>query len=332
MSDSRRDLWNQLKASGKGDGRLEIPSLTTDVDTGYGRVRYSLGEDGERRLLIPLGDGRIPASLGETGSLKVSFPRLILAGKHQRFIDLLCSDSTLDPVFQELVDEILTRIVDGTEPVSAVRGTLEDFRALLFPRRTAEVAPETLVGLLGELHVLSLLCDRDPSAVEYWVGPHEMRHDFRSDTHAIEVKSSRSTASSEVMIHGIDQLLPPAGGSLLLVKVTLEPTPDGAVSLSALYRSLITRGVSRQALLDRLASLGCEDPMDPAWNARAYSLEAFQAWSVAEGFPKLTSHDIRGDSLPTGVTRLQYALDLASAGEYLLDEGKSTAWLDEMMA
>lgn len=331
MSDFNRDLWGRLKASGKGDGRLEIPSLATDVDTGYGRVRYSLGEGGERRLLIPLGDSRFPGKLDETGSLRVSFPRLVLAGKHQRFIDLLCLDSTLDPVFQELVDEILARIADGAEPVSAVKGTFEDFRALLFPRRTTEVPTETLIGLLGEMHVLYQLCERSPDAVNSWVGPHEMRHDFRTEAHAIEVKASRSTSSSEVMIHGIDQLLPPAGGNLLLVKVTLEPTPDGAVFLSELYRSLLYLGVSRQALLERLASLGCADPMDPAWNDRAFTLEAIQAWTVQKGFPRLTSNDIYGSSLPPGVTRIQYALDMAFAGEYLIDERQTAAWLDEMM-
>lgn len=332
MNDSKRDLWSELKAAGKGDGRLEIPSLVTDVDSGYGKVRYSLGENGERRLLIPVGETGSRSIAAEAGSLNLRYPKLVLAGKNQRFIDLQCMDSTLDTVFQELVDEILNRITDGKAPLDAVSGTLEDFRALLFPRRASDIPVETLLGLLGELHVLSLLAERDPVAVDCWVGPLEMRHDFRTETHAIEVKTSRSTVTGEVMIHGIDQLLPPAGGSLLLVKVTLEPTPDGSVHLAGLYKALLAQGVSRQALLDRLSTLGCEDPIDPAWNSRAFSLGALQAWKVVGGFPRLTSSDVKGTSLPAGVSRIQYAVDLAAASEYLIDEQQITDWLDRMMA
>lgn len=332
MSNSRRDLWSELKASGKGDGRLEIPSLATDVDTGYGKVRYSLGENGERRLLIPIGEAGSKNIAGETGSLKVRFPRLILVGRYQRFIDLVCADTTLDHVFEDLVHEILGRIAGGKEPSTAVRGTLEDFRALLFPQRTPEIAVESLIGLLGELYVLSLLAERDPAAVDCWVGPLEMRHDFRTETHAIEVKTSRNTAVSEVLIHGIDQLLPPAGGYLLLAKVTLEPTPDGSIHLAGLFKALLTLGVSRQALLDRLSILGCEDPMDPAWNSRAFSLSALQAWEVTDDFPRITSEDIKGASLPSGVTRIQYSVDLSSAGKHLLGAKQTAAWLDEAMA
>jgi hypothetical protein len=159
-----------------------------------------------------------------------------------------------------------------------------------------------------------------------------MRHDFRSESHAIEVKTSRSTASTEVMIHGIDQLLAPDGGSLLLFKVTLEPVPDGSVHLAGLYQLLIDVGVPRQLLLDRLASAGCDDPLDPAWNSRAFSLAAVKAWEVAEGFPRLTRKDLTCASLPLGVTRIQYAVDLASADEYLLGEEQIIAWLNEMIA
>lgn len=332
MNEPHRDLWSELKASGKGDGLIEIPSLVTEVDSGYGKVRYSLGENGERRLLVPF-SGSIPrGELGETGSLRVRFAKLMLAGRQHRFIDLICMDPTLDRVFEELVDEIIARISSGKEPFAAVRGTLEDFRALLFPRRTSEVSGEMILGLLGELHVLGLLAERDSSAVSCWVGPVEARHDFRTEAHAVEVKTTRSTAGSHVTIHGMDQLLPPSGGQLLLIRVVLEATPDGSVNLAGLYHSLLEAGVSRQALLERLGNAGCDDPLDSAWNAKSYTLASLHAWQVIEGFPRLGVGDPVGVALPAGVSGVQYVVDLASAEDYLLQEQQLIAWLDEMMA
>ncbi|WP_355660236.1 PD-(D/E)XK motif protein [Halomonas salifodinae] len=332
MSDTHhRELWTELRASGRGDGRLEIPSLVTGVDTGYGKVRYALGENGERRLLIPVSTSCPGRSFGETGSLKVRLSRLTLAGNNQQFIDLICTDSTLDQVFGELVDEILARISSGREPFAAVGSTLEDFRALLFPSRTSEINLEALVGLLGELHVLDLLTRRSIKAVDCWVGPLELRHDFRTESHAVEVKATRRSDSSETTIHGIDQLAPPPGGKLLLVKVVLEPAPDGAIRLANLYQALLEVGVSREALRERLLTAGCEDPLAPAWNSRSFTLESISAWEVSEGFPRLTSDEIEAGSLPPGVSSVQYVIDLAIASRYRLDEKQFTSWLDEMM-
>lgn len=332
MSDERRDLWSELKASGKGDGRLEIPSLSTGVDSGYGNVRYSLGENGERRLLIPVGKTGSGKGVGETGSLKVHVSRLSLAGNSQLFIDLICTDPTLEQVFGELVDDIVARIADGTEPFAAVRGTLEDFRALLLPKRATEINSDTLLGLLGELYVLSLLAGRDACAVDCWVGPTEQRHDFRTEARAIEVKATRRSDTTHVTIHGIDQLLPPTGGRLMLLRVTLEPASDGSIQLEGLYRTLLTAGVSRQALQERLQLASCDDPLDPAWNARAFSLECLTAWEVTEGFPRLTGGELKRGALDAGVSRIQYVVDLAAADGYLMNETQLTTWLDEMMS
>ncbi|MAR72975.1 PD-(D/E)XK motif protein [Halomonas sp.] len=332
MSDEHRDLWSELKASGKGDGRLEIPSLATGVDSGYGKVRYSLGENGERRLLIPVGKSGSGKEVGETGSLKVHIRRLSLAGSSQLFIDLSCTDPTLEQVFGELVDDIVSRIATGTEPFAAVRGTLEDFRALLFPKRTKEVSTDSLLGLLGELYVLSLLARRDVCAVECWVGPTAQRHDFRTEARAIEVKTTRRSDTTHVTIHGIDQLLPPAGGRLMLLRVILEPSPDGSIQLEGLYRELLAAGVSRQTLLERLQEVGCDNPFDPAWNDRAFSMESLSAWEVTDGFPRLTGGELKRGSLDAGVSRIQYVVDLATADGHLMDKTQLNTWLDEMMA
>ncbi|WBF18053.1 PD-(D/E)XK motif protein [Halomonas elongata] len=332
MSDERRDLWSELKASGKGDGRLEIPSLATGVDSGYGKVRYSLGENGERRLLIPVGKARSGKEVGETGSLKVHVSWLSLTGNSQQFIDLICTDPTLEQVFGELVDDIVARIAAGTESFAAVRGTLDDFRALLFPRRATEVSSDTLLGLLGELYVLSLLARRDECAVDCWVGPMEQRHDFRTKDRAIEVKTTRRSDTTHVTIHGIDQLQPPSDGRLLLIRVTLEPAPDGSIRLEELYRELLAAGVSRQALGERLQEVGCENPLDPAWNAYAFSLDSLTAWEITEGFPRLTGGELKREALDAGVSRIQYVVDLAAAGGHLMGETQLTVWFDEMMA
>lgn len=49
------DRWRLLKISGKGDGILEVPSIDSGVETGFGTARYAIGAQGQPRLLVPVG-------------------------------------------------------------------------------------------------------------------------------------------------------------------------------------------------------------------------------------------------------------------------------------
>ncbi len=331
MADTPAEFWNELRDAGKGDGRLEVPSRTTPVDTGYGKVRMALGELGEPRLLVPCGISEMGKRFRNTEALQIRTTRFTLNGSSSPFIDLLCRDQKLDPVFGELVSELLSRLRAGKPPGEAVSSTLEDFRTLLVSRNREEVPREKLLGLLGELHVMQRLVQAHGSeALDAWVGPHEQRHDFRVGARAIEVKTSARSDSTQITVHGIDQLAPPRGGALLLIHLGLEETKGGNLSIGRLFDKLVQRGTSSTGLREKLQAVGCDDPYAEAWNVYRFNVEGEQSWEVVPGFPRLTEAEMAPGGLPEGVGLIRYALDLASASSYQLTADEYIAWIKDM--
>ena len=332
MSETPLEGWAALRLSGKGDGKLEVPSRDAGVQTGFGPARYAIGPSGEPRLLIPVSDPVQLRNLGASGKLLVATRRYNVAGKSQPFIDLQSDDRKLDAVFSELVLEILKRLQDGASPGDAVAGTISDFRKLLFAASAGEASKSAIIGLLGELHVLKLLCSLHQSAADAWVGPFEQRHDFRRMSKAIEVKTSSRSDQTHVQIHGAEQLAAPAGGDLVLVHVRLEQTQDGSVQVSRYFDELLKLGVEQKRLLAGLIGSGCPSPDDAEWNSMSFSLEGMEAYTVQADFPRIIPEYFPGKVLPGGISKLDYDLDLTFASDFLLVDADFQKFLLEFVS
>ncbi|ABD55779.1 PD-(D/E)XK motif protein [Jannaschia sp. CCS1] len=321
--------WIEIRATGQGDGILEVPSRATAVTTGYGHVRIAIGPQGEPRLLVPVGS---PAS----GSTNVGSRNLVLArssfrssGKLEHFIDVTLRNSQLTRVFTELVEEILKRLENGEPPESSVHGTIQDFRNLLAKTPEGEIPLTKLGGLIGELVILERLTAMRPEALDGWTGPIGQRHDFRRCSIALEVKSSLRSDAARVTIHGPEQLLPPSDGRLILVHIRLEPVDGGALSVAELHQAIIKHGTDELALDERLAEIGCRDPRAEEWNATRFAIEGIDFYAVSTGFPSVTPASFSDDMLPAGVVNLTYEIDLSTARGHLLDPAQTAAVLSE---
>jgi len=332
MAESPVEGWAVLRQAGKGDGALEVPSRATGIQSGFGPARYALGPNGEPRLLIPCSEAGQRRNLGATPKLDVSVVRYRHAGRHAPFIDIMCRDRGLDAVFAELAGEILARLAAGTTPHDATAGTIADFRELLTGNDRDEISRETIIGLIGELHVLRLLSALNPEAIHAWTGPHDMRHDFRRRNLAIEVKTSSRSDSSRIGISGWEQLLPPSGGDLVLVHLRLEQAESGDLKLSSLVEDLVSTGVDRTKLLAGIAELGCNDPAHPSWNRLAFSLEGLDGYRVEEGFPRIVPTVFLGGHAPQGIGRLEYEVDLGHAAAFRIADADLRACFSGFMA
>lgn len=325
MGERPVDRWKRLRNTGKGDGAIEVPSLASDVDTGFGPVRYAIGPEGQPRLMVPCGSG---ASLnGETsnGKLSVTMSRYDVASRKVLFVDVMCIDRTLDSVFAELAEEVVHRVASGQGPVGAVEGTIADFRDLLRDATGAEIPDQQILGLIGELIVLRSLMQISPQAVEAWTGPYEQRHDFRSREHAIEVKTSSRADSTSVSISSCEQLAEPAGGSLALVHVNAERSDSGELSVSKLCSDIVGAGADRNALGKALAAMDCLDPGAPEWNRVRFALEKITGYRVDPGFPRITSDQFPGGVLPDGIESVAYEVDLRAASAFQMSEDELDA-------
>jgi len=307
------ERWKRLRATGTGDGVIEVPSIDSGLSTGFGTVRYAIGMQGEPRLLVPVSSMSSTKDLTSTTKLSVTTSSFRVSGKGILFIDIMSLDRSLDPVFAELVEDILRRIEDGNVPIIAVIAAIEDFRELLKEPSRVEISDSKILGLVGELYILRILTGYSLSAVEAWTGPYELRHDFRRHAHALEVKSSSRSDAKIVSIHGIDQLGVPAGGTLLLTHVRMERTNNGLLSVGTLFDSLMKLGVDKGSLCPGLAALDCWDPHAEEWNRLSFTCEGLQVYSVEDGFPRIIDSSFAEGSLSKGVSAIEYKVDLGHA-------------------
>ena len=325
MSDRRRakdsaEGWLLVRTGSRQATRLEVPTIPAEVSTPAGDVRFAVGEHGEARLLLPLESGEdVPEGIGAP-ALRIKVSQFGIEGRPARFLDLSCLEPDLEAVFAEVADAILRRIATGQRCVDAAASTIEEFRALLLRAAAARVERATVSGLVGELFVLNRLLDRSPDAWIAWRGPLGDRHDFRTGDHALEIKTTTRVGHTVVIISSIEQMSEPAGGTLHLLHLTLEPTAGGLLTVSALARNTITKAGQAAGIRDRLAALGCADADAPEWNATAFRYEHESLFEVGPGFPRLAPELFPGKKLPSGVSGVTYRLDLVAAAAFRRDD------------
>ncbi len=312
--------WRRLRSGGEEAKGISIPTIASDVYTTEGAVRYALGLQGEARLLVPIGMHERLGDFADSPSLRVVGVTLEENQRPSRFIDLTCMVPELDSVFSEVAEELIKRINEGSPAQNAVRTTLQDFRALLLNPPSKKISESEIIGLVGELLVLCRLLSLDQSAASTWRGPTGERHDFRRGGHSIEVKATTRVSDLSVSISAIDQLDPPAGGSLTLSHLVLERDANGQHSVASLAEEAFSRSSEPELIAAALGNVGCLDSEAEVWNRLSFNEEAFSLYAVDEGFPRITAQSFRAGSLPEGIERVEYLVNLALATDFLIKD------------
>lgn len=296
--------------SGLAPGANQMQTRTV----GTRELRIAIDGGGSKHLLMPA-PGRFTPDVRSRGVHLVERP-YVLDGHEVLFADLYCADPALDMVFDRLAqDVVMLAEQSDTEPLAACQQVLEQWRELL--RRGTDLSEGTIVGLIGELHILSLLAERDPSAaLEAWTGPRRTIHDFVRHDHALEVKSTSSLEGTSVKINGWDQLDPADVHSLHLAVVHCRPS-DTAPSLDERIRALTELGIPLQPLLSKIALTGYVYEARQPLSTR-YRIAKVSLWEVGDNFPGLRRSSM-SETARKGVSQLQYVLATDSAPSRLTD-------------
>lgn len=315
--------WTILRAGGREVDGLEIPSLPLAIQTAAGPVRLAVGPGGEARLLLPLTVEERFAGIGAGSALAVTEASLMHAGRVLRFLDITCLSHELEPVFGEVVDEVVARVSNGIGGIEAVRATLDDFRALLTVLPSGQVERSRVAGLVAELIVLNRLLDLSASAWRVWRGPTGDRHDFRVADESLEVKASLRAGSMTVMIHSLEQLEPASGGSLHLAHFVLEPVSGGLLTIADLGGRALAQADDPAGLRELLVAVGCPDVHGDAWNRDAFRMESESLYRVEGGFPRIVPSGLKDGTPPLGVSKVAYVVDLSVASAWKCPVGES---------
>lgn len=307
------DAWDDLGAVEPGyrlfrTRRLDRPS-SLDLRTA---VRET---DGAPCLVALLGQedtGRVVAF--ETAGLRLSRSRdeagilLVLSlEKHDRrdLFAQVCADVVRSVVQVEDTGE---RDLLGTlaERLAAWRAFLRD--------QSGSLARHEIVGILGELLVLSRMLDRSPDAVSAWASPDDGLHDFERDGRAIEVKTSLG-AARRLKSSSLDQFDEAGLGSLHVAHVRLMEDPDGStvVDLARELERRLPGDRERRDFRNALLRRGLAPDTDERAGPRVREL-GIELYLVDAGFPR-----IRRAEVPVGVVEATYDIEVRTLAPFLVD-------------
>lgn len=272
---------------------------------------------GQKHLLIPLltsgvdGDHASQGVILGSRTLRTNSADVIYA-------DLQCRISSLDLVFERLVEDVLKRLTaDSSTPVTTCRKVLDDWRALLRAAHQS-LSREAVIGLVGELEVLRLLAGHNSvGALDAWQGPSKSVHDFVRGGTELEVKTTTSVDGNFVSISNIDQLDPGLVSSLHFVVVHAREDAT-APSLDERIDDLFALGLPNDALLAKVASAGYVYGSGVSVEDR-FRVRSVRAWAVGDSFPGLRRAEL-GEARLKGVSKIRYELALDSAPRRLADK------------
>lgn len=324
--------WDLLEAQPPNGerltARLAVPSRCQDV---YIAVDVAC----KRCVLVCIPDGE-PDTLFERTSRGISVQTVEMkidsTMEASTFIEIACLESSgyaaLDIVTRELVEALVAGASIGR--IRLVQSVLAKWRRFWSGIAQNLLSKDEQLGLFGELWFFSkwLLpsIGRD-RAVSMWRGPIGARNDFEAMGLAIEVKTSGRVDGGH-QIHGLEQLLEPLGGALLLFSLLVREEASGVESLPRLVADLRASLVVDQALLIRFESIlfaaGYEDAHAPEYEKAKLRVRGQGLYRVSEGFPRLIPASL-STGVPVGVGNVSYELRLDAAGQWLLSENPVAA-------
>lgn len=329
MTSLNLDLcWKVLKTDlANCDAEMEFPTKQVeDVTTAEGQVRVGVNREGQYLLLLPCDSDLLRKTLPYTTGLELNVKSYTVKGKNKLFLELLCLVTELNQTFTDVVKNICERIEQGQGPLQSVKESIDEFRELL-KQTSLRITDDEVLGLLGELLQLELFEKNNIDAVDNWTGPDKKRHDFIFDGVSVEVKTSQRTGSPVIKIHGLEQLLIPEGGDLLLSYFRVEAVPEGGMTIPALIDKLKSK-ISRAALNEKLKLYDYSDNSRHLWERYRWNLLEKKYYVVDESFPKLTKIELGGEPL-SGISEIQYSVNLDLAKNNLISEEKLISGVKE---
>ncbi|HEU5379568.1 MAG TPA: PD-(D/E)XK motif protein [Ktedonobacteraceae bacterium] len=301
------------------------------VVTPAGHPLVTIDGEKHRHLLIPLeGNTAHFVEDRQSAGVHVEANEWGYEGKRRRYVDVVCLKPHLDGIFDLMLLDILTALPDDLHhPDRVCRRVLNQWREFLTIEPNRVPDKSILVGIWGEMWMLSQLAQRSLRAINIWTGPNGGRFDFFTGTTALEIKSTLQRRGITVTIHGHQQLEAPVGGTLFFGVLKLEETPVGGSSISDILDKLAEIGIDRRLVLTALMKVELPPNLIPQTDDFRFRLIDWYLYHVDDHFPKIVSASFKDDALPNGVLSINYQIDLSTQPPQPLDEDEKSRFLEQ---
>lgn len=300
--------------------RLAAPDERDDVFIAIddARRRYVL-------LAIPYGE---PHELSERISRGISLQTVEMkvgGGQTDFFIEVACLEANGHAAFDVVIGEFIQALSAGASigRVRLVQNVLAKWRRFWSGVNQGLLSREQQLGLFGELWFISRWLTPSigtSKGVELWRGPAGARNDFETTGLGIEVKTTGRLDSVHV-IHGVEQLLEPSGGALLLFCLSVREEASGGENLSDLVQEVRAMLAEDFEALSRFESMlyayGYEDSHASEYSKLALRVRSEGLYRVQPSFPRLIPASFAG-GVPAGIGNVTYELRVESAAPWLV--------------
>ena len=311
--------WRSLSGESREDGWRSI-QVTRAGSCHLMAARRFPGN--EESLLVYFPSVKIPVAEKLPEGQGFTIDRVYPHGDGKTWLALTRSESGSIELFVSMVCDVVG--VLETEASSDEERLLMIFLGRVrawqeFMRKGAQgLAPETEIGLIGELSFLTTMIEAGITAslaVEAWVGPLDGIQDFEIGTGAVEVKAAVSSTGFPARIGSLEQLDNSIRQPLFLAGVRLSRSESGQnLPEYVKYVHQILNGdrEAERLFADRLLIAGYFDAQVDRY-PRRFVVAATRVMEVDDDFPRLTH-----GTVPVGIKRATYEIDFDKvAGENL---------------
>nr|MBI3611581.1 PD-(D/E)XK motif protein [Nitrospirota bacterium] len=315
MSGIAPEVWTRL-AGERTHG--EILSARRAAQEVTERLVAAVDAEGQRHLLVLLQEGEEDIHDTLSRGLGVNTRELAVPGHEAgRYLDITCYDIAGHEAFDLIGGELAERLAAGRETApETVSRVLAKWRRFWGQLPQHLLSRDQQLGLFAELWFLSVwLVPRvgTAEAVTRWRGPFGARHDFEWEGLSVEVKATTSTRGLIHRINGLDQLMPPDRGKLLLFSLRLREEAGASNSLPALVAVCREQLEGSDEALSRFESsllrAGYSFAHEDEYGNVRLRIVQEGLFAVRDNFPQVTPPKFT-DGVPAGVEHVEYEINL----------------------
>lgn len=323
--------WDLLEAQPPGGERLTV---RTAMPGRHGEVLIAIDASRRRHILVAIPQ-KESAELAERISRGIAVQTVEMndgEGRLNKFLEIACLEpqgyAALDLIAGELVAALEAGASIGR--VRLVLNVLAKWRRFWSGINQGLLSREKQLGLFGELWFLGRWLSPSigaPRAVQIWRGPTGARNDFEKQGLAIEIKTTLRLDAAHV-IHGLEQLLEPSGGSLFLFSLALRDEASGTETLPGMVQEIRLMLVEDYSALSHFDSIlyasGYDDGHASEYAKLVLRIHSEELYRIAAGFPRLIPSSLT-TGLPPGISDIRYELRLDAALPWLIADSPSSA-------
>jgi len=309
------EVWAHLERSIPTGDNLTARSALSNSPT---RLQCAIDSEGHRHFLIELHmDEHHLRDTQSRGLVVVTRDLVVRGAPVARYLDVQCVDIAGHEAFDLIGGELVTELSRANAtPEESVRRILGRWRRFWGQLPSALLTREEQLGLFGELWFLLVWLYPAvglAEAVRRWQGPFGARHDFQWAGKSVEAKATTSSRGHIHRINGIDQLLPPEGGELLLFSLSLHEEAGATNTLSSIINAVSQQLGSEADTLSRfetgLVQAGYSSVHDEAYSKMHLRVVEEGLYVVRDNFPRLTEEQFHA-GVPSGIERVEYEINL----------------------